>query len=161
VAIAALPSADDRGIGQTARVDRYRERTRLLLRENAMVELKVGRSDEAIAQLQRALQLQAHDPVAHYYLGRAYAAKASNEDELRLAAAAFTTATQVDAAFADAFRELAMTHTKLGNTERAAEARQTYIALRGSMSFIPLPTLSGMAGHPLPVVLPGLPEPRP
>jgi predicted Zn-dependent protease len=126
-----------------------------------MVELKVGRSDEAIAQLQRVLQLHAHDPVAHYYLGRAHAAKASNKDELRLAAAAFTTATQVDGTFADAYRELSMTYTKLGDTDRAAKARQTYIALHGSMSFIPLPTLNGMAGRLLPVILPALPEPRP
>jgi predicted Zn-dependent protease len=144
-AIADLPAVTTGDPLQRDRVDLFRERTRLLLRENAMAELKLGRSDEAIAQLHRALGVHANDPVAHYYLGRAYAAKASDADELRLAAAAYTTATTVDVAFADAYRELAMTYTKLGDTDRAAEAQQSYQALHSELSFFPYSTLYGLA----------------
>jgi beta-barrel assembly-enhancing protease len=159
--IAALPAVAAGDAGQMDRTVPFRERTRLLLRENALAELKLGRSDEAIAQLHRALEVHANDPVAHYYLGRAYAAKASNADELRLAAAAYTTATTVDVAFADAYRELAMTYTKMGDTDRAAEARQSYLALHSELSFFPISTLHGMANPALFLHPSGTTAPRP
>src|SRR5690606_5056093 len=65
---------------------RYQQRTRRLLRENAYLEMKAGRAEEAIAQLGRVLRLQPPDAVARYYLGRAYAAIASTPNELRQAA---------------------------------------------------------------------------
>jgi beta-barrel assembly-enhancing protease len=148
-AVAELPVVTTADVRQTNGAEIFRQRTRLLLRENAMAELKLGRSDEAIAQLHRALEVHANDPVAHYYLGRAYAAKASDADELHLAAAAYTTATAVDATFADAYRELAVTYTKLGDTDRAAEARQSYLALHSELSFFPVPALNGLANPAL------------
>ena len=113
-AIAALPPTATSHLPQVSRVDPYQERIRLLLRENALAELKIGRTDEAIGQLDRALTLHPNDPVAHYYRGRAYAAKTGNAGELQQAIAAYITATQVDAGFAEAYRELAMTYTKAG-----------------------------------------------
>jgi predicted Zn-dependent protease len=132
-------------VPQLSGVDPYQERIRLLLRENALAELKVGRIEAAIGQLDRVLRLHPNDPVAHYYLGRAYAAKASNVDELQPAIAAYINATRADAAFAEAYRELAMTYTKLGDDERAAEARQTYISLRGDMGFFHINHLTASA----------------
>ena len=146
---------------QVSRVDPYPERIRLLLRENALVELKIGRTDEAIGQLDRALSLHPNDPVAHYYRGRAYAAKAGNADELQQAIAAYIAATQVDAGFAEPYRELAMTYTRLGDVDRASEARQTYLSLRGEMAFFPVTGLSGIGIGPLPAVRPGATELRP
>jgi beta-barrel assembly-enhancing protease len=160
-AIAALPAVTAGNTRQADGAETFRQRTRLLLRENAMAELKLGRSDEAIAQLRRALEVHANDPVAHYYLGRAYAAKASDADELRLAAAAYTTATTVDAAFADAYRELAVTYTKLGDTDRAAEARQSYLALHSELSFFPVSTLNGLANPALLLRSSGTTAPHP
>ncbi|MGH8071993.1 MAG: M48 family metalloprotease [Candidatus Entotheonellia bacterium] len=160
-AIAALPPAAPDPVPQHSRVDPYQERIRLLLRENALAELKVGRVDAAIVQLDRALRLHPNDPVAHYYLGRAYAAKAANADELQQAVAAYINATQADAAFAEAYRELATTYAKLGDVDRAAEARQTYVSLRGETRFFPLSGLNGSGMRPLPLVLPGATEPRP
>jgi hypothetical protein len=118
-------------------------------------------ADETMAQLHRARQVHANDPVVHYYLGRVYAAKASNADKLRQAVAAYTTATQADAAFAAAYRELAITYTKLGDSAGAAATRHTFIALCGEMSFLPLPTETGVATCDLPLVTPGLKAPRP
>jgi tetratricopeptide (TPR) repeat protein len=132
-----------------------------LLRENALAELKVGRIDAAIVQLDQALRLHPNDPLAHYYLGRAYAARASNADELQQAVVAYLKATQVDATFAEAYRELAMTYTKLGNVDRAAEARQMYVSLRGEMAFFPVSGLTGIGIRPLPLVRSGATELRP
>jgi predicted Zn-dependent protease len=160
-AIAARPAVTTGDIGQKDGAEIFRQRTRLLLRENAVAELKLGRSDEAIAQLHRALGIHANDPVAHYYLGRAYAAKASDADELRLAAAAYMTATTVDAAFADAYRELSVTYTKLGDNDRAAEARQSYLALHSELSFFPVSTLNGLANPALLLHPSGTTAPRP
>jgi hypothetical protein len=80
---------------------------------------------------------------------------------LRQAVAAYTTATQVDAAFAAAYRELAITYTKLGDSDGAAATRHPFIALHGEMSFLPLPTENSVATRDLPLVTPGLKEPRP
>jgi predicted Zn-dependent protease len=160
-ALAAFPPITNGHGPQLARMDPYQERIRLLLRENALAELKVGRTDESIAQLDRALCLNPNDPVAHYYRGRAYAAKAGNVDELQQAVAAYINATQVDAGFAEAYRELAMTYTKLGDVDRAAAARQTYVSLRGEMPFYPVPGLHGFGIGPLPRVPPGATELRP
>jgi predicted Zn-dependent protease len=147
--IAARPAVTSGDVRRANGAEIFRQRARLLLRENAMAELKLGRSDEAIAQLHRALEVYANDPVAHYYLGRVYTAKASDADELHLAAAAYTTATTVDAAFADAYRELAMTYTKMGDTDRAAEAQQSYLALHRELFFVPVPALTGLANPAL------------
>jgi beta-barrel assembly-enhancing protease len=160
-AIAALPPTATSHGQRVSRVDPYPERIRLLLRENSLAELKIGRTDEAIAQLDRALSLHPNDPVAHYYRGRAYAVKAGNGGDLRHAIAAYITATQIDAGFAEAYRELAMTYAKLGDDDRAAEARQTYVALRGEMAFYPIPALHGFGVGPLPLVQSGASERRP
>jgi predicted Zn-dependent protease len=160
-AVAALPPTTNGRVQQVSRVDPYPERIRLLLRENALVELKIGRTSEAIGQLDRALSLHPNDPVAHYYRGRAYAAKAGNADGLQQAIAAYITATQVDADFAEAYRELAMTYTKLGDVDRASEARQTYLSLRGEMAFFPITGLNGLGIGPLPAVRLGASELRP
>jgi beta-barrel assembly-enhancing protease len=154
-ALAALPPSASGGRPQVAHRDPYRERIRLLLRENALAELKVGRIDAAMMQLERVLGVHPNDAVAHYYLGRAYAAKASNADELQRAVAAYIRATQVDVAFADAYRELAMTYGKLGDVDRATEARQAYVSLRGEMAFFPVSGLTGIGISPLPLALPG------
>jgi tetratricopeptide (TPR) repeat protein len=115
-----------------------------------MAELKVGRTEEAIAQLGRALRLQPRDPIALYDLGKAYAAKASDADELQKAVAAYTQAIQSDATFADAYRELALTYAKLGESERAAEAKQAYVKLRGELVDFDLPKIRATTTQELP-----------
>jgi predicted Zn-dependent protease len=160
-AIAELPPTAYGNVQQISHEDAYQERIRLLLRENALAEMKVGRIAEAIVQLNRVLRLHPNDPVAHYYLGRAYAAKASNDDELQQAVVAYINATQIDASFAEAYRELAMTYAKLGDVDRAAEARQAYVSLHGEMAFFPLTGLNGIGMRPLPLLLPGATEPHP
>jgi predicted Zn-dependent protease len=160
-AIASAPPVVHGNALQISGRDRYQEHIRLVLRENARAELRIGRVEAAIAQLHRALRLHPNDPVAHYYLGRAYAAKASNAGELRHAVAAYLNATQVDVSFAEAYRELALIYTKLGDADGAAGARQAYVSLRGEMSFFPFTTLNGMPPRPLPLVLPGANPPHP
>jgi predicted Zn-dependent protease len=147
-AIAALPPPASDRVQQMSRPERYPEHIRLLLRENALVELKIGRADEAIRQLDRALSLYPDDPIAHYYRGRALAAKADNDDELQHALGAYLTATQVDTGFAEAYRELALTYGKLGDADRASEARQTYLSLRGSMAFFPISGFNSSGMNP-------------
>jgi beta-barrel assembly-enhancing protease len=132
----------------------YQQRIRLLLRENAMAELKVGRPAEAMAQLHRAVSLNPNDPLAHYYLGRVYAAKAANVDELHQAVAAYIQATQIDVAFAEPYRELALAYAKLGDVQRATEARQAYVVRRGETAFFPVTGPNGLGFHPLPSDLP-------
>ena len=140
-AIAALPAGAPATQAQQSNPDLYQRRLRVLIRENAMAELKVGRTEEAIAQLGRALRLQPRDPIALYDLGKAYAAKASDVDELQKAIEAYTQAIQLDAKFADAYRELALTYATLGASERAEEAKQAYVKLRGELVDFDLPKI--------------------
>ena len=72
-------------------------------------------------------------------------ARVSNADELQQDVAAYIHATQADTAFVDASRQLATTYGKLGDAERAAEARQTYISLRGDMGFFHINHLTAFA----------------
>jgi predicted Zn-dependent protease len=148
-AIEALPPEARALQGQQPGADLYLLRTRVLMRENAMAELKVGRTDEAIAQLGRALRLQPRDPMALYDLGKAYAAKASDADELHKAVEAYSQAIEIDAAFADAYRELASTYAKLGESARAVEAKQAYVKLRGTMGNMDLPNIDAPPTHEL------------
>ena len=148
-AIEALPPAARVPQGQQPGVDLYQQRTRILVRDNAMAELKLGRTEEAITQLGRALRLQPRDPIALYDLGKAYATKASEADELYKAVEAYTHAIQIDAAFADAYRELALTYAKLGEPERAAEAKQVYVKLRGAVGNLDLPDIGAATRYEL------------
>jgi predicted Zn-dependent protease len=149
-AIAALPAGAPATHAQPSNPDLYQQRIRVLIRENAMAELKVGRTEEAIAQLGRALRLQPRDPIALYDLGKAYARKASDTDELQKAVEAYTQAIQLDAQFADAYRELALTYAKLGASERAAEAKQAYVKLRGELVDFDLPKIRAATPHEFP-----------
>ena len=72
-------------------------------------------------------------------------ARVSNADELQQDVAAYIHATQADTAFVEASRQLATTYAKLGDAERAAEARQTYISLRGDMGFFHINHLTAFA----------------
>jgi len=126
----ALPTGGSPNPLAASENDVYQQRTRLLVRENARLELKAGRVEEAVAQLDRVLRLQPHDAVAHYYLGNAYMAEASTPDQLRQAAEAYATATQLDGRFAEAYRALALTYAKLGDAKRASQAQQAYADLR-------------------------------
>jgi beta-barrel assembly-enhancing protease len=138
-AIAARPPAVKSPVQPVATANHYPERIRRLLRENARAELRAGRADAAIAQLDRALSLSPDDPIAHYYRGRAYATKTNDDQALQHAVSAYIKVTQVDAGFAEAYRELAMTYAKLGDVERAADARQRYVALRRAVASYPFP----------------------
>jgi hypothetical protein len=54
-----------------------------------------------------------------------------------------------------------MTYSKLGDVERAAEARQAYVSLRGEMAFFPVTGFNGLGIGPLPAIQPGATELRP
>jgi predicted Zn-dependent protease len=156
-AVAALPRPQGEQRPQVSRLERYPERIRFLLRENALAELKLGRSDAAIAQLDRALSLYPHDATAHYYRGRAYAAKAATTNDLQHAIAAYQTAAKVDSGFAAAYRELALTYGKLGEVERASAARQTYLSLQGGMALLPMTRADGPVMRPALGIEAGIP----
>jgi predicted Zn-dependent protease len=114
--------------------DLYQQHARLLVRENAIVALKAGRVDEAIAQLGRALRLQPQDAVAHFHLGQAYAAKATEPEELHAAVQAYSHATRLEPRYAEAYRELASLYTRLGDAAGAAQALKAYTSLRHELA---------------------------
>jgi len=73
------------------------------------------------------------------------AARVSNADELQQAVAAYIDDIQADPACAEVYRHLATTYAKLGEAERAAEARQTYVSLRRDVGFFHINHLTAFA----------------
>jgi hypothetical protein len=111
--------------------------------------------------LDRTLSLSPADPLAHYYRGRAYAARTDDDQALRQAVAAYIKVTQLDAGFAEAYRELAVTYSKLGEVDRAGEARQRYVALREAVASSPIPGRWGLGNGPGPLARSRSAESRP
>jgi predicted Zn-dependent protease len=73
------------------------------------------------------------------------AARVCNADELQQAVAAYIDAAQTDPACAEVYRQLAATYAQLGDAERTAEARQTYVSPRGDTGFFHINHLTAFA----------------
>jgi predicted Zn-dependent protease len=149
-ALAGLSSAVNGSQPPAHHNTRFQQHMRRLVRENAAAELNIGRPAAAMAQLHRVLQWHPDDPVALYYLGKAYTASASGPNELRQALAAYTQATQVDSTFADAYRALAFLHARLDELEQSAAAQEAYVTLRGEQARAHFSVLQTLTLHGVP-----------
>ncbi len=112
-------------------------RMRTVVRENALLDLRAGRFNEAKAQLDRVLTLTPKDPTAQLYYGDLYrlqAQRAKNlADKQRLAGLAierYEQSAALDPTFADPFRQLGFLYYQQGERNRAREAFQKYLALK-------------------------------
>ena len=87
-------------------------------------------------------------------------AKASDADELGKAVEAYTRATQLDLGPADAYRELALTYIRRGESGQALEAAEAYIKLRGGTGALDIPSLRALRPRELSAAEP-IKRPRP
>jgi predicted Zn-dependent protease len=112
-------------------------RMRTVVRENAALDIRVGRFTLARAQLDRVLALTPRDPTAHLYFGdlhRLQSQRAKDPAEkqrlARLAIERYERAAELDPAFAEPFRQLGFLYYQQREPGRAREAFEKYLALR-------------------------------
>ncbi|MBI2529321.1 MAG: tetratricopeptide repeat protein [Candidatus Rokubacteria bacterium] len=112
-------------------------RTRVVVRENAALDIRAGRFGLARAQLDRAVALAPRDPVTHLYYGDLYrlqAQRARRPEErpplVGQAREAYQRAAGLDPAYPDPFRQLGYLYYQTREIARAREAFQRYLALR-------------------------------
>lgn len=124
----AAPVADTR---------EFRMRTRVLVRDNAALDLEEGRLNLAGDGLKRVLALTPNDAVAHDLLGRVYEKRADEaktaEDKTRLeqeALALYNEALRLDPAYAEPYRGKGLIAFRAGRRSEAREAFKRYLALR-------------------------------
>jgi tetratricopeptide (TPR) repeat protein len=82
--------------------------------------LESGRTEEAIAAYQQAIQIKPNDAETCYALGFAYENSARTEEAI----AAYGQAVKIKPDFADAWHNLGVNYRQLGKTEEAAKAFQ-------------------------------------
>jgi predicted Zn-dependent protease len=112
-------------------------RMRTLVRENARLEMQVGRFTLARRQLDRVLAITPDDAVAELYYGDLYRLQsqrsrdvADRADKARRARERYERAARLDPSFADPFRQLGFLYYQQKETARARAAFQSYLALK-------------------------------
>jgi predicted Zn-dependent protease len=117
--------------------DEFGRRMRVVVRENAALEIRGGRFNTAKAQLDRALALAPKDPVTHLYYGDLYRIQAQRarqpEDKPGLIAQArqaYERAAELDPTYPDPFRQLGFLYYQTHEGEKAKEAFRRYLALK-------------------------------
>ena len=115
----------------------FQRRTRVVVRENALLDVRAGRFNLARAQLDRVLVLAPNDPVAHLYYGdlhRIQAQRATRPEDqpalLDLARAEYERAAALDPSYPDPFRQLGLLYYQAKDNDKAREAFQRYLALK-------------------------------
>ncbi|MBI3630578.1 MAG: tetratricopeptide repeat protein [Candidatus Rokubacteria bacterium] len=112
-------------------------RTRTVVRENALLDIRAGRFNLAQAQLDRVLAITPRDPTAQIYYGDLYRlraqrarAKEDKESLARLALERYERAAALDPSSPDPLRQLGFLYYQQKDAERAKEAFRKYLVLK-------------------------------
>ena len=108
----------------------FKQRTRELVVDVGRLDYERKKFKTATAMFEKALLSNDKDHLSHYYLGK-IASETGGPVGLPQAVNHLTTATQLDATFADAYRELGLAYYKQRNNPKAIEAFQRYLSLNG------------------------------
>ncbi|HXH28957.1 MAG TPA: M48 family metalloprotease [Candidatus Polarisedimenticolia bacterium] len=115
----------------------FQMRTRVLVRDDAVLNLNDGRYGHAEFELKRVLDLTPNDPVAHDVYGQLYekqAAEAKDPDEAaRLTKQAldkYEEASRLDSTYADPYRAIGILRYKAGDRPEALAAFKRYLELK-------------------------------
>jgi predicted Zn-dependent protease len=123
--------------GRVADTRDFRMRTRVLVRDNAALNIEEGRLNLAEDELRRVLDLTPNDAVAHYLTGllhekRAALARddAGRRDLEQKALAAYDTALRHDPRYADPHRAKGLMAFKAGRKAEALDSFRRYLDIR-------------------------------
>jgi len=128
------------GVASEGRVTDTRDfqmRMRVLLRDDAVENVRLGRLRTAGAELDKVLSLTPNDPVAHFLDGQIAEKRAAEAKERaaidRLedrAIAAYEEAIRLDPRYADPYRAIGILRHRSGDKEKALAAFHRYLELR-------------------------------
>jgi len=128
------------GVGAEARTTDTREfqtRTRVLVRDDAVENIRLGRLGNAETEIQKVLELTPNDPVAHYLAGqiaekRMAEAKerAARDAQLDRALEEYAKAQRLEPRYADPYRAIGILRYKNGEKDKALEAFKRYLELK-------------------------------
>jgi len=114
----------------------FQMRTRVLVRDDAALNLEAGRFGHAEAELRHVLDLTPNDPVAHYLSGRLDESRAGETEDpaeardlTQRALAEYEKATRLDAGYADPYRAIGILRHKAGEKVKALAAFRRYLAI--------------------------------
>jgi predicted Zn-dependent protease len=128
------------GAGGEARVADtrdFRMRTRVLVRDDAGLNLEAGRYGTAEAEIRKVLDLTPKDPVAHYLYGQLHEKRAAETKDpveaarlVDLAMAKYEEAARLDPAYAEPYRAIGVLRYKAHDSARALRAFRRYLELK-------------------------------
>ncbi len=108
--------------------DRFEEATHVLLLDNALLDLSMGRFDFAKEAIQRFLKTQPESARAHYNLGEVYR-KSGAASELQISETEYRWAVQYDPGYPEPHKGLGRIYLKQGRLETAKEEFEKYLLL--------------------------------
>jgi len=115
--------------GRVVNTEDFQRRTRVLVRENALLDIEAGRYELARTQLEKVLKIQPNDPKAHYYMGELYRRSVKDAGGIREAIREYLLALQYDPDYAAPHRELGLLYFKRKDKELAREHLKRYLDL--------------------------------
>ncbi|MFQ5802329.1 MAG: M48 family metalloprotease [Candidatus Methylomirabilales bacterium] len=117
--------------------EEFLKRTRLLVRENAVLDIELGRYNTAKTQFERVLRLSPADPKALYYLGELYRRRGEHGD-IAEAHEAYRRALSSDPSYADPHKGLGLLYYRMGKRQKAKVEFTKYLQQ------LPLPKDAGV-----------------
>jgi predicted Zn-dependent protease len=117
---------------ETGRIKDSRDfhlRRRVIIRENALADLRAGRFNVARAALDKVLAFTPNDPIAHYYYGEIHRLSDKSSEGEKRALARYRKAVKLDPQLAAPYRAIGLLHYKKGNKEEAKKAFRRYLEL--------------------------------
>jgi tetratricopeptide (TPR) repeat protein len=110
--------------------EEFQQRTRPLVRDNAILDIAAGRYGTAKAALERVLAVVPTDAKAHFYLGELYRKQRKSPADVAQAIAAYQKAAEHDPSYPEPQRSLGLLYYISGKKAEARQAFERYLELK-------------------------------
>ncbi|MFQ5912417.1 MAG: M48 family metalloprotease [Nitrospinota bacterium] len=107
----------------------FQLRRRVIIRENALMDIRAGRFNVARAALEKVLAITPNDAKAHYYYGEIYRLSEKTPEGEEKALARYLEAIELDPELSEVYRAMGFLHYKRGERENAKRAFRRYLDL--------------------------------
>ncbi len=104
-------------------------RTRVIVRENALLDIQGGRFNLAQRALDRVLGLTPRDPIAHFYYGEFHRLSEKTAEGEERAISRYQMAMQYNPQYPEPFRAIGLIYYGQNKQEEAREALEKYLSL--------------------------------
>ena len=115
--------------GRIKDTQEFQLRRRVIIRENALLDIRAGRFNVARAALDKVLAITPNDAKAHYYYGEIYRLSKKTAEGEGKALAKYRKAIELDPELGEAYRAMGFLYYKRGNKEEAKKAFRRYLEL--------------------------------